>query len=336
VLIAALRSRFHVTVLTSNAPNTLLRIVAGLGRTVLTRKDYDVVFVGFYGQPLAIALARLQGRPLVLDAYVSTFETLCEDRQIVRSESILGRLAAWLDRRSAQVASQVVTDTVADAQYFHCRFGVPEDKITAIYVGCDDALFFPRSGRQVDDRIDVFYYGSFLPLQGIDTIIKAAAELGHYPRFHFTIGGSGMRYAQIKEMVDRLALVNVDLVGWIPFDELPAYIAQASICLGGHFSKGAKAARVISTKTFQFLAMRKPTIVGANAATAELFEDGRDVLAVPMGDPTALAQAILRLGGDAELCAALADNGYALFQDKLTTEAIAERLAAVLEKALCV
>jgi glycosyltransferase involved in cell wall biosynthesis len=93
-----------------------------------------------------------------------------------------------------------------------------------------------------------------------------------------------------------------------------------------------KAARVISTKTFQFVAMKKPTIVGDNPATREVFVPGEHVWAVPMGSPEALAEAIRILVDDQALRQRIAAGGYDVFQQRLTTRAIAEQLAPVLEE----
>ena len=170
---------------------------------------------------------------------------------------------------------------------------------------------------------EVFYYGSFLPLHGTNVILQAAALLRHRRDIRFTIGGDGVGFADALRNASDLALDNVTFAGWIPIERLPEHIARATISLGGHFSTVPKAARVVSTKTFQFIAIGKPTIVGDNSATRELFKPGEHVFAVPMGDPVALAQAIKRLTDDTVLRYMIAPAGYNVFQERLTTRVIA-------------
>lgn len=337
VLLAALRLHHDVTVLTGNGHSIPTRIVIGLAQWLVRQPTYEVVLAGFYGQPIALALSVLQRKPVILDAYVSTYDTLCEDRALFCPHSLPGRLAYWLDWRSCQVASRVLTDTQAHAHYFAHQFGIPKIKLRPVYVGCDETLFYPCTDvSPPSHRCEVFSYSSFLPLHGTEVIVQAAALLRDRPDIRFTLGGDGVGLQAVRRMVDELKLDNVDLIGWIPTKHLPAYIARASICLGGHFSTIPKAARVIATKTFQFIAMRKPTIVGDNAATRELFVPGEHVYAVPMGDPTALAKAISELADDATLRNHIAAGGYALFQERLTTRIIAEQLASIVEEARCV
>ncbi|MGB9872145.1 MAG: glycosyltransferase [Anaerolineae bacterium] len=288
---------------------------------------------GFYGQPIAVMLAFLQRQPIILDAYVSTYDTLCEDRKLFHPRSLPGRLAYWLDQRSCQVAALVITDTQANVHYFARQFGIPEEKFRVVYVGCDESLFYPRPDISPPSTYcEVFYYSSFLPLHGTEVVIHAAALLKNRRDIHFTIGGKGPGFQSIQQMVRKLGLTNVDLVGWIPFESLPMYIAKSTICLGGHFSTIPKAARVIATKTFQFIAMRKPTIVGDNPATKELFTSGKQVYAVPMGDPGALAIAICELADSGGLQDYIAAGGYALYQERLTTNAIRMELTSLIEE----
>ncbi len=337
VLLNALRDRCDVTVITANVRSTVARTACELARFIAQRPPYDVCFAGFYGQPIAVALSVLQRKPIILDAYVSTYDTLCEDRRLFPPHSPVGVLARWLDRRSCQAATRVLTDTQAHARYFAENFAVPRSKLAVVYVGCDEAIFYPREDHLTDPQhFNVFYYGNFLPLHGTEVIVQAAALLRRRPDVRFTVGGDGMRYPAVRQMVAELSLTSVDLVGWIPFEQLPGYIARASVCLGGHFSTVTKAARVISTKTFQFIAMRKPTIVADNPATREIFVSGEHVYMVPMGDPMALAEAIETLANDPALRQRIAAGGYGVFQQQLTTRAIVNRLTSIVEDALCV
>ena len=196
-----------------------------------------------------------------------------------------------------------------------------------LYVGCDEEIFFPRPAPK-DDVFRVFYYGSFLPIQGIEYIVKAAKLLEHEPKIVFQIAGNGMRYDEIRALAESMQCTNIEFIGWIPYAQLPEHIAQASICLGGHFSNSDKAQSVIATKTFQFLAMAKPTIVGDGTANAEVFTHNEHVYMCTMADEHALADAILTLYRDPELRQKIAWGGYFRFLERSSTP----RIRALLEE----
>ena len=76
------------------------------------------------------------------------------------------------------------------------------------------------------------------------------------------IGGKGRELKRFYNLIHGLTLYNVCHEMWAPYDTLPQMIHDADVCLGGPFSGTGQAMRVISGKTFQSLAMAKPTIIG--------------------------------------------------------------------------
>ncbi|MFV9506369.1 MAG: glycosyltransferase [Oscillochloridaceae bacterium umkhey_bin13] len=271
-------------------------------------------------------------RPLVFDAYLSTFNTLCIDRRVVTPDSLIGRLAFLLDRLACRLADLVVLDTQAHSDYFSRLYYLPPAKFRVLYVGYDEEIFFPRPAPP-EQPFRVFYYGSFLPLQGIEHIIHAAHQLRHEPNIVFQIAGDGARFAEMRTLAAQLGCTNIEFMGWMPYQRLPELIGQASVCLGGHFSDNPKAMQVIATKTFQFLGMARPTIVGANPANAEIFIHGEHVYMCPVADPLALSQAILTLQHNRELREKIAWGGYLHLIERHSIERISAELRAILQEA---
>jgi glycosyltransferase involved in cell wall biosynthesis len=178
---------------------------------------------------------------------------------------------------------------------------------------------------------EVFTYTSFLRLHGVQHILSAAKRLEEHQNITFTIAGDGPRLKEMRRLAQEFGLRSVRFPGWVPFDQLPALIAQADVCLGGHFSDVPKAARVIATKTYQFLAMGRPTVVGDTPANQEVMSHLQSAFFCPVADPAALAAAILELHGDPALCQRLGEEGMALYRRRFTTDAIARDLQPVLD-----
>jgi len=267
----------------------------------------QAVFIGFYGHPLVpIARWRWKG-PLIFDAFVSTYDTLCNDRKLFKPNSLFGRLALWLDRFSCRLADAVIVDTRAQADYFEKNLDVPRSKLYVLYVGCDEQLFKPLPVA-APSKPTVLFYGTFLPLHGLETIIRAAKTL-EGQGVCFRLIGKGQEYESVRRLAAALAIKNIEFIDPVPLEELPEIIAKTTLCLGGHFGSSEKAGRVIAGKTFQCLACEKPTIVGDNPANRELFTHSQDVWMIPMADPDALAQAVTRLINSPRLCSDLGANG---------------------------
>jgi glycosyltransferase involved in cell wall biosynthesis len=230
------------------------------------------------------------------------------------------------------MADKILLDTQAHIDYFVTTFGLPREKFHRVLVGADESLFYPREPPRRDGKFRVFYYSSFLPLHGTEYVIKAAAHLKERQDIEFTVVGKGMEQSRVRRLARDLALRNVCFIDWVPFEQLPLEIAQADVCLGGHFSDVDKAKRVIAGKTFQFIAMKKPVIVGDCAGNRELFSDRHSALFVKMADAGALAEGIMELRDNATLKEKIAEAGYNVFMEKGSTAAIGREIEGIFSK----
>ncbi|AKB46556.1 Glycosyltransferase [Methanosarcina sp. Kolksee] len=291
-------------------------------------KKFDLIFVGFFGQPLVPIIKKFSNKPIVFDAFLSAYDTMCFDRKQFSPKSVAGKFFYWLDQHSCELANKVLLDSDAHINYFVNIFGLDRKKFERLFVGADDSVFYPVLGSECfTEKCNIFYYGSYLPLQGIEYIIKAAKKLQSYEEIKFKIVGNGMEKKKILKLAQELNIINVEFVNWIPYEKLPMEIAKADICLGGHFSDIDKSKKVIAGKTFQFIAMKKPVIVGDNPANRELFENRQNALLVEHANSDALVNAILDLKKDLDLRSKIAEEGYRTFCEKCTSTMIGKQIA---------
>ncbi len=335
---AAFAHSFQVIPVTDSSHSLPLRYARLALKLLQARRlAFDLIFVGFLGQPLVPFIRRLTPQPVLFDAFLSVYDTLCFDRRRFSPGSLPGKSAFRLDQTSCSLADRVILDTQAHADYFHQMFGVPQEKLRSLFVGCDENLFYPQSqdhttlARSGEAR-QVLFYGSYLPLQGVDIIVRAAALLQDSPGIHFRLIGRGMEWERVRQLAHELDLHNVEFLPPVPLADLPAVISQADVCLGGHFGRSEKAGRVIAGKTFQCLAMGKPTIVSDNPANRELLTHGVDAWLCPMDDPVALAASIRGLLQDAALRVELGHNARRTFLARASLQALTPEICKMVEE----
>jgi glycosyltransferase involved in cell wall biosynthesis len=293
---------------------------------------FDVILVGYPGSlaiPCAKFLSRIFNKPVVFDAFLSLYDTYVYDRQITSENSLGARLWYLLDKYSCDQSDLVLLDTNQHIEYFHRTFHIDKEKFSRVLIGADDKIFYPKEDRKHQDSFSLIFWGSFIPLQGVQHIIMAAKLLERYQDIRFEMIGSGQTYQDALRMSKELAVKNVAFDGWIPYEKVPDHVAKASVCLG-IFGETAKAKRVIPNKVYEALAMKKPLITGDSSAARELLENRKNCILVPMGNAEALAQAILTLKEDRKLRDRVADNGYTLFRKRLNPTAIGKDLKMVL------
>lgn len=263
--------------------------------------DHDAVLVGYLGH-LDTRLARsvAHPKPVVLDAFLSLYETVIEDRRMMSAGGPGARLLKGVERRAYESADLILLDTQAHIDYVAEQFRIPAERFLRIFVGADDRLFRPPAPEEDPGPADqtetmtVLFYGKFIPLHGVEVILHAAQILGTERQLRFQLVGTGQTYSEARKLAEELRLDNVDWVDWLPYEDLPRAIREAQVCLGV-FAPTGKALRVIPNKVFQSLACGARVVTADSPAMRELPPMGEGLTLVPPGNPEALAQAVREL-----------------------------------------
>ncbi len=254
----------------------------------------DVLFLG--------PLVRLFRKPILFNPLITLTDTLIEDRQRVGIRGVMPRLISLVDSLSLKLCDAILVDTQANGQYLVSVFQVPPSVVRILPVGADEAVFSPTQVEACDSVqsigqtgvLRILFYGKMIPLQGVETIVRAAKLLENQLDMHFDIVGTGQVYSAVRSLAEALALTNINFVDHVDYDALPRIISDSDIILG-IFGATDKAARVVPNKVFQAMAMGAAIITRDSPAARDVLRDGESALLIPPNDPAALAQAIQRL-----------------------------------------
>ncbi|MFA7682151.1 MAG: glycosyltransferase [Candidatus Peribacteraceae bacterium] len=252
-----------------------------------------VMFLGYPFIPLAWLLTRFPRKRLIFDAFVSAYDTLVSDRKKVSPWNPYAWFLYLADIMSCHMADEIIVDTEEHRKFFakHCRLN--PKRIRVVYLEPRTDLFFPKKSPKTGNDFTVFFYGTYIPLQGIDTIIRAAKIVEeHDPAVHFLLVGNGQTKDDIQALAHALDVENVTFQNTLPLQELPDQIRSADLCLG-IFGTSAKAQRVIPHKVYDAVACGVPIITEKSPAILERFADHPLVILCKAGDPQDLAQKIL-------------------------------------------
>jgi len=194
--------------------------------------------------------------PLIFDPLISSYDKQVFERYKLTEGSPEARKLLEWERKIFGMADHVIADTSCHARFFQETLGVDENKISVIYVGAEEQMFTPQAKPAPSDPIEVFFYGSYIPLHGAQTIIEAA-RCYEGPPVHWCMLGSGPARAECENAAQ--GLTNLTFEPYIPYEQLPQRIHQADILLGV-FGTTDKAGRVMPNKGFQALAAGRPVI----------------------------------------------------------------------------
>lgn len=241
--------------------------------------------------------AWLRGTRIAMDWFLSAYDTVVLDRRMVGRRHPLAWTLRAIEWLAVRLADRVFMDTKTHATRMEQVFGLRHGACDAVWVGAEGEIFHADRDRNEPprhtDALQVLFYGQFIPLHGIPTIVEAASLLRDHP-IDWLLIGTGQETAKVRDMLDRHPIPRLRWIEWAEYPVLLEHIAAADLCLG-IFGTSDKAASVIPNKVFQTLAMRKPLITRDSAAIRELVPAPSPLIQLVIaGDARALADAIVR------------------------------------------
>ncbi len=296
----------------------------------------EVFVVGFRAHEIFWVLYPATiGKPVIFDEFIDHHDWLVSEHQKSWSKLIIKALDSYMSL-VMRLSKFVLTDTDAHSKLAVSNYKVPARKVVAIPVGADEQIFKPRPLTK-HDGLEVFFYGNLLPLHGINFVLEAIRLLkqqGKLGNFHFTLaGGRGnpMMSKSVRQFIEANGLESVITHhDWIDYSELPDYIARADLCLGGPFGGTGQAQRVVTGKTYQFLAMAKATLIGEGKANPG-FRDRQNCLLVKQASATEIAQALAWAKEHQSELGKIGQAGQQLYSKQFSIQVISRKLGELIK-----
>jgi glycosyltransferase involved in cell wall biosynthesis len=274
---------------------------------------YPAIFVAVI---LSFLPKRCQPEKVVIDAFISLYDTVVNDRKLFSRKSIVAKLLMKIERRAFRFTDIVVTDTDQNSAYYSQLFGLPLCKFLAIPLSTNESEIKFSPYKPSSEAVKVLFVGTLVPLHGIKIILKAISLLRKNENIEFTIIGDGQDGRLVEEYLreypDSIAWIKT----WQSSSEIAKYIHRADICLG-IFGEGAKAQRVCPYKIYSYAMCGRAIITGEtdwtrSMLTTQYFET------TPVGSGELLAIAIKELAGNESKRALLAGSVAKFYEQTLS------------------
>jgi len=290
--------------------------------------DYDIMMIPWRGI-LTLPLAKIiHKKPIIYIPAFSIYDTLVNDRKIIKKNSLKAKFVHFVDKTACKWSDLIVLESTEEINYFVKEYGLQEEKFRQCPLAADESIFNPLSVKNQNTKFVVLYFGSFIPLHGVETIVNAALILKKYVDIEFRICGKGQTKDKIENIIEKNNLTNVKLLGLVPKEKLVENIKKSDVCLG-IFGDTLKAQKVITNKAFQILASRKPLITRESPASLEAnLTNKKNCMLVPPANPEKLSEAILFLKNDPFILQQIAEKGYQTYMKYLSMDAVGKKLVA--------
>lgn len=287
------------------------------------RGEFDVVHDN---QTLGYGLLGEVGAPLVTTIH----HPITVDRQLEldAADGLKRRLSVrrWygftrMQKRVARRLPSVLTVSGTSRQEIVDHLGVRDDRIHVVHIGADTDLFSPNPAVPVVPGRIVTTSSADVPLKGLVFLVEALAKVRtEHPDAHLVVVGKRAEDGPVAQLIERYGLEGaIEFVKGISDAELVDLVRSAEVACVPSLYEG------FSLPAAEAMATGTPLVATTGGAIPEVAgPDGQTCLAVPPGDAGALAAALSRLLGDADLRARLGAAGRARVLERFTWARAAE------------
>lgn len=270
------------------------------------RRRYRLAIVHTLPDALVFATLplRLVGVPVLLDLH-EAMPVFFGSRFPGKAGVLAIGVLSLVERAAIRYASAAVTvnDALRDRLVHD---GINPDRISTI-INAPDVSHFERPDLaprdfMADGRLRLVYAGSLTPLYEVSVIVDAVASLaagvdGPAIDVTFDIYGRGDSEVELAAQIARLGLQDrVRLHGRIPFDAIPEAIAGADLGVAPT-RRDAYTDLSMSTKLFEYLALRRP-VLASRLRTVERYFGDEGIAFYTPGDSGDAASVIRRFAAE--------------------------------------
>ena len=235
---------------------------------------------------------------------------------VLRERALLTRLLYAIERFACRRADVINVLTPAFADDIERRGLATRGKMTCIPNGADVMAFSPGDRNNTwrerlgwGDRFVALYAGAHGRANALMQLVDAADALRGRPDILLVSAGDGPERQRCERAVQERGLTNIQFIGAVPKDEMPALINAADAGLAV-LQNNPTFKTVYPNKVFDYMACCRPVVLAIDGVARTLVcgDAQAGLFAEPENGP-AIAQAIARLRDEPALADRLARSG---------------------------
>jgi glycosyltransferase involved in cell wall biosynthesis len=258
--------------------------------------------------------------------------------ETIKPGSLAARFFERIHRRILRSADRVIVLGRCMRRVIEDK-GIGADKLRLVTPWADPEEVRPipheqnafRAAHGWQGRLVVMYAGNLGLGHDTQTLLRAMEQLKDDPRLRFVFVGGGKRMAEIRAAMETKKLANVELMEYVPREQLGEMLAAADVHL---ITQGmGTTGLIVPSKLYGILAAGRPTVYlgPVDSEIALTLEEGNAGKAIAVGDVQGLISAIRAFERPADEVAALAraalERGHTRAQCVVRLTQIAEEIA---------
>jgi glycosyltransferase involved in cell wall biosynthesis len=218
--------------------------------------------------------------------------------------------------------------------------GAKKEKIVLIRNGVDPAMFDPTSGGAefrlrygLEEKFVALYAGAHGLSNDLTVLLDAAEHLRGDSRIRFLLVGDGKEKPNLVLRATERKLDNIVFLPPVAKHDM-AEVLAASDCGIAILKPIPLYGTTYPNKVFDYMAAGRPVVLAIDGVIRKVVEEARAGVAVPPGDPQALAQAVRGLADDPSAARKMGSRGRSIVERDFGREEQAREMERLMRELL--
>lgn len=289
--------------------------------------DFNYIWVPTFRHrdlPQALKFGKKHNIPVIFDPHISSYNKEVFEKKKISPGSKQAKALLKYESTLMNSSSRLIADTESHKDFYYQTLKLNSQIPTSVIpVSVDEDVFFTEAFESNNEAI-VYFYGSGIPLQGIDTILDAL-KIYQGPKIKFIFQSADKTLESYKETFDSLKndKVTLELLGWGNIEQVASTIRKSTVVLG-IFGDTPQASMVIPNKVFQPLASGRVVLTRESKAY-EVIDSPEGIYFVAPNDAKALAEKLKEILDQSDL-SSLQENARAIYEKHFSNEIVTQIL----------
>ena len=171
--------------------------------------------------------------------------------------------------------------------------------------------------------------GRLSSVKGQKFLIEAMKEIAAKSKdTKCLIIGSGREEDALKDLARSLSLEERVIFTGAAYMDIPIYLACMDIFVLPSIEEG------LGLALLEAMSLGRPCVASATGGIVNIVNDGINGILAPVGDSSAIANAVLRILNDKELAKNMSENAKGFVRGRFSIEAMADKMIGLYERAI--
>ncbi|WP_165768506.1 glycosyltransferase [Malaciobacter molluscorum] len=300
----------------------------------------DIIFILPMGNidSFRLKIANKMGKRIISEFYISKYDTHVYDKKRVKENTKKAFKLKRFDQNIVDYSTDLIFLNNSEKNYYLSVIDRLDTKTNTYTIPLATEFkqkAFLNYVNSEKEKLILCWWGSYIPLHGLDKIIQSAKYLKELNlNFKFYIfGRSDSRAVKHQKKIDDLFLndvIEIDNTKSFSDKSLDKFLIENCDISFGIFGNSEKAKVVMPNKIVEALSLYIPVISQKTEALDEYFIDNKNIFFCE-SNPKSLANKIVEVSKDKIKLKNVSENGFKLYEERFSKEAYIKDLKKVLE-----